>query len=308
MFKEIPGTAGFTVDTLGVVKDNEGIIRPQYVNGSGYKTVAIKTPSGKWVTVGVHRCIALAWLPNNRPDRNDVNHTDGDRINNRLSNLDWCTPYENEVHKAVLTGTYSNPKVIIRNTDNGSETYFANLYEAAGFLQISLNEAWDLMKESEPRGDKLLVPRLGMGVLYSRIREEIGIRSRDQTPIDMYDVRTMEKTIFANPREAAKFFGVRTNRVIQGLSTNEKFRLFQRHYIVIKGGIDPPEFDEEDVKRSQRMLGKPVSAQKDGESQSRVFQSARDFIEFTGLGRKTVTTMLKEGKVRVVDGWTFKYV
>jgi len=50
----------------------------------------------------LHRLIAKAYLPN--PDNlKCVNHIDGDKLNNSISNLEWCTASENNYH-AFKTG------------------------------------------------------------------------------------------------------------------------------------------------------------------------------------------------------------
>lgn len=45
----------------------------------------------------VHRLIAETFIPK-ADDRNYVNHKDGNKLNNCVSNLEWCTRSENQIH------------------------------------------------------------------------------------------------------------------------------------------------------------------------------------------------------------------
>lgn len=63
----------------------------------GYVTVSICTGNGESLTRRVHRLVCETYLPNpdNKPE---VNHKDGNKLNNSLCNLEWCTSKENKAH------------------------------------------------------------------------------------------------------------------------------------------------------------------------------------------------------------------
>lgn len=58
--------------------------------------------NGKGVTKTIHRLVALAFVtnPSNKPE---VNHIDGNKLNNNAYNLEWVTSSENSIH-AILLG------------------------------------------------------------------------------------------------------------------------------------------------------------------------------------------------------------
>ena len=80
----------FTVSDSGGVMQN-GIHVKQY-DFNGYKVLRFK---GK--KIWVHRLVATAFIPNpeNKPQ---VNHKDGIKSNNSVSNLEWVTAHENVLH------------------------------------------------------------------------------------------------------------------------------------------------------------------------------------------------------------------
>ena len=84
-----------------------GFLKEQ--NGELYKFYRVSI-DGKTRNVFTHRLLGECFLsnPENKPQ---INHIDGDKHNNSLDNLEWCTNKENIRH-SIITGLKNNKKVI----------------------------------------------------------------------------------------------------------------------------------------------------------------------------------------------------
>ena len=72
----------------------------QRLIGAGYLAVNIKS-KGKQKTLYVHRLVAEAFISKTK-DTGEVNHIDGDKQNNNVSNLEWTTHSKNLQHAYEL--------------------------------------------------------------------------------------------------------------------------------------------------------------------------------------------------------------
>lgn len=99
----------YEVSTLGRVRRNGKILKQS--NREGYRILTLSIDN-KQKTMLVHRMVALRFIPNpeNKPQ---VNHIDGDKANNMVTNLEWCTPGENEQHSYDVLGkvTWNKNKI-----------------------------------------------------------------------------------------------------------------------------------------------------------------------------------------------------
>lgn len=101
------------VRSLGNNKSRKTKILKQSTDSSGYKQIGLHK-NGKCKTYLVHRLVAQTFIPNpnNLPQ---VNHKDEDKINNHVSNLEWCTQEYNNNY-----GTH-NQRVIEANKEKNGK-------------------------------------------------------------------------------------------------------------------------------------------------------------------------------------------
>lgn len=109
IWKTVEGFENYQVSNLGRVKSLEKyyLMRNKHPLLLAEKILKL-SKSNKYLSIGfcingkqkrisIHRLVALAFIPNleNKPM---VNHIDGNKLNNRVENLEWCTAKENTIH------------------------------------------------------------------------------------------------------------------------------------------------------------------------------------------------------------------
>lgn len=100
--KQLEEFPEYLISECGMIfKKSSGDRVKEHVSSGGYPRVNL-SKRGKGKTPMVHRLLAqtFIWNKDNKPC---VNHKDGNKLNYKLENLEWCTHKENSIH-AVKNG------------------------------------------------------------------------------------------------------------------------------------------------------------------------------------------------------------
>jgi len=108
-WKAVAGFAGiYDVSDRGRVRSHHKIGRPtksgilsQQTNGKGYKRVRLAVRCVGFSIV-VHRLVLDAFVGPPPSVIHQANHKNGKKADNRVENLEWVTPVENNAHSVAL--------------------------------------------------------------------------------------------------------------------------------------------------------------------------------------------------------------
>ena len=139
----------FAANEQGEIMNVEtGNIRKTHLGNVGYYVV-----SSRKGTYTVHRIVADAWCANDDPEnKTDVNHIDGNKLNNAPENLEWCTRKHNMIHAA------QNGLLNCENRKRGEDCNLTQYSEA------EIREACRLLQENWRNVD--VAKKTGISAMY----------------------------------------------------------------------------------------------------------------------------------------------
>ena len=110
-------------------------VKTSIISG-GYEMSLLRF-KGKNTSILVHRLVMITFVGPD-PDRNEVNHIDGNKLNNRIDNLEWVTRKENMNHFHKNKYNYKAKKEFYDNV-NGSAyvKYYLDTYTGIYYNTLS---------------------------------------------------------------------------------------------------------------------------------------------------------------------------
>lgn len=109
----------YTINSKGeIFSDNTGKMKTRNKSNTEYQLINLMCENGRKKTFKVHRLVLMAFCPIDNPEKKEVNHIDGNKKNNCLDNLEWCTSSENQKH-AFKTG--------LQHARRGEQSNFSKL-------------------------------------------------------------------------------------------------------------------------------------------------------------------------------------
>ena len=139
VWKDIKGYEKlYQVSNLGNIKTldynhtkKEHLLKP-ILQQDGYYAVNLMK-NGKRKRVRVNRLVAIAFLGDSDLF---VNHINGNKLDNRVDNLEWCSAKENTQH-ALKTGLIKTIPVFCYNLNTAKTKIFKSIKYASEYLDIN---------------------------------------------------------------------------------------------------------------------------------------------------------------------------
>lgn len=132
-WRQCEGYYPYEISNTGKVRNRRtGRIMKTFINSHGYEAISLRK-DGECKIRPIHRLLAEAYIEGDHEGL-DVNHIDGNKRNNDLNNLEFCTRKENTIHGFRMGLNWSHKKKKVQIIETGE--IFNSITECAMHLGV----------------------------------------------------------------------------------------------------------------------------------------------------------------------------
>lgn len=117
-------------------QNTEGYLKGQANYKNGYLSYILTLPDGSKKRCYAHRLVAIAYIPRVK-GKNYINHIDGNKLNNSVDNLEWCTSQDNQ-NRAIERELRKSKHVFCFTPKKKLVAEYQNIRYAAKAVQVSV--------------------------------------------------------------------------------------------------------------------------------------------------------------------------
>ena len=172
----------------------------------GYPRFSYLNNKNKRITKTVHRAVGETWL-RKRKNHDQINHVDGVKTNNDVTNLEWVTVKRNIIHSYEMLLNSNTSPVLVSDLLEKKETKYRSIKDLAKFLNNPVSVLVPLIKHSDRN------PIEGRYIVT--VLDELAMLMRANTKnfgrkVFVYDEMEEKLTTYPSTLLACYFTGIRS--------------------------------------------------------------------------------------------------
>lgn len=264
----------------------------------GYIQLYVHKNDGTKAIPGRHRllCLTFKRYPTH-PRKLHVNHEDGVPGNDGLSNLNWCTPKENNEHAIENGLKLSTVKVLHKDLNTGKITRYASaqrcaraLGKKAHFYNVVLYRMRECPGTVFPDG---WLFKLDDGSEWPPLKEGLA-RQGNYNPVLVMDVFTRDITRYDNAAEVARKYGLKGDSITSHIRKNAYAPLDGKVFRYENDVTWPTHTEEQLLTYKDYPFKPPYGLRHTQDGKVTYYTSARKASEKFGMNLRALRTIIEK--------------
>jgi hypothetical protein len=295
----------YSISNMGRIKNNVyGNIIMGSINGYDYYVINVKMKNINKILL-IHRLVAKLFIPN--PDNKKVvNHKDGNKLNNALSNLEWNTLSENTIHAVEVLDCYDH-KIKVINLETLEETIYMNKKEVKNKLTIGYNTLRKYLKLNKPYKNMLYVkfkPDIKEDKNYLlNLHKEIKplkdktIKISISKKIKVINIKTKEEIIYENKVHVERDLKISYKKIMEHIISKEPYNnmIFEKYNLNINENKEDL-LKLKKVEKNKQHISKRVKVINIETKDEIIYKSQHDIENKLHIADKTIIKYMKLNK------------